>query len=462
MPADANDELKWIYSLVESHFPIYESKVDANSIRLYVNPKDRSTVSAEFSEIQKELKDKGFMAAFDYTGGEYILLIFRSRVQQQTAKKNTLLNKLLLILTFATTTVAGMVLWSGYDTSSGMWTLHTALMGAVTFAVPLMAILGIHELGHYFAAKRHGISASLPYFIPSIPPFGTFGAFISLREPMPNRKTFVDIGAAGPICGFLVTIPVALLGLYLTGQGGIVAGDITAGAVYITIQPIYELMTYLFPSIDGLVMHPTAFAAWVGFFVTAINLLPVGQLDGGHIARGLFGDKAKYLGYAAFLVLIACALLYDGWFLFALLIILLGITHPAPLDNTSKIDNKTKAFGAITLLLILITFVPQPLHIAEADYSFNVENIQYPENSIIFELVNTGNTGYDVEISLAEKVEYKMWADGEAFEGKVHLDSGSSKEIKIEVYSDNPDLTSATAYLRSPGDEDIQTFSLTS
>ena len=116
MPADANDELKWIYSLVESHFPIYESKVDANSIRLYVNPKDRSTVSAEFSEIQKELKNKGFMAAFDYTGGEYILLIFRSRMQQQTAKKNTLLNKLLLILTFATTTVAGMVLWSGYDT----------------------------------------------------------------------------------------------------------------------------------------------------------------------------------------------------------------------------------------------------------------------------------------------------------------------------------------------------------
>ncbi len=461
MPADANDEIKWIYSLVEGHFPIYESKVDANSITLYVNPKDRSTVSAEFSEIQKELRARGFIAAFDYTGGEYILLILRNPAQQTVKKKKTLLNKVLLVLTFITTTIAGMVLWSGYDSSSGTWTLRTALMGAVTFAVPLMAILGIHELGHYFAAKRHGISASLPYFIPSIPPFGTFGAFISLREPMPDRKTLVDIGAAGPMCGFLVTIPVALLGLYLTGQGGVVAGDITAGAAYVTIQPIYSLMTYFFPSVDGLVMHPTAFAAWVGFFVTAINLLPVGQLDGGHIARGLFGDKAKYLGYAAFLVLFVCAMLYDGWLIFALLVLLLGITHPAPLNNMSKIDNKTKAFGAITLLLILVTFVPEPLHVAEADYSFNVENVQYPENSITFELINTGNTGYDVEISIAEMVEYKMWADGKEFEGKVHLDGGSSKEIKIEVYSDNPDLTKVTAYIHSPGDEDLQTFSLT-
>ena len=153
MPADANDEIKWIYSLVESHFPIYESKVDANSITLYVNPKDRSTVSAEFSEIQKELKNKGFIAAFDYTGGEYILLILRNPAQQTVRKKKTLLNKVLLILTFITTTIAGMVLWSGYDSSSEMWSLRTALMGAVTFAVPLLAILGIHELGHYFAAK---------------------------------------------------------------------------------------------------------------------------------------------------------------------------------------------------------------------------------------------------------------------------------------------------------------------
>ena len=462
MSADANEEIKWIYSLVEKHFPIYESKVDANSITLYVNPKDRSTVSAEFSEIQKELKNKGFIAAFDYTRGEYILLVLRGPAPQQKSKKKTLLNKVLLVLTFITTTIAGMVLWSGYDSSSGMWTLQTALMGAVTFAVPLMAILGIHELGHYYAAKRHGISASLPYFIPSIPPFGTFGAFISLREPMPDRKTLVDIGAAGPMCGFLVTIPVAILGLYLTGQGGVVAGDISAGAAYVTIQPIYNLMAYFFPSVDGLVMHPTAFAAWVGFFVTAINLLPVGQLDGGHIARGLFGDKAKYLGYAAFLVLFICALLYDGWLLFALLVILLGITHPAPLDNMSKIDNKTKAFGAITLLLILITFVPEPLHVAEADYSFNVENVQYPENSIVFELVNTGNTGYDVEISLSEKVEYKIWADGIEVDGKLHIDRESSKEIRVEAYPDDPEIKKVTVYLHSPGDEDIQIFNLAS
>ena len=128
----------------------------------------------------------------------------------------------------------------------------------------------------------------------------------------------------------------------------------------------------------------------------------------------------------------------------------------------SKIDNKTKAFGAITLLLILITFVPEPLHVAEADYSFNVENVQYPENSIVFELVNTGNTGYDVEISLSEKVEYKIWADGIEVDGKLHIDRESSKEIRVEAYPDDPEIKKVTVYLHSPGDEDIQIFNLAS
>lgn len=196
MPADPTAEIKGVYNLVEEHFPIYESKVETQSITFYVEPKNRAVVGEEFGQLQKALKAQGFIAVFNYTGGEYIIQVVRNPVQQTSKPKKTIVNKVLLLLTFITTTLAGMMLWSSYD-STEMWSLTTAGMGALTFAVPLMAILGIHELGHYYAAKRHGLNASLPYFIPSIPPFGTFGAFISLREPMPDRKTLVDVGAAG-------------------------------------------------------------------------------------------------------------------------------------------------------------------------------------------------------------------------------------------------------------------------
>ena len=465
MPADPTAEIKGVYNLVEEHFPIYESKVETQSITFYVEPKNRAVVGEEFGQLQKALKAQGFIAVFNYTGGEYIIQVVRNPVQQTSKPKKTIVNKVLLLLTFITTTLAGMMLWSSYD-STEMWSLTTAGMGALTFAVPLMAILGIHELGHYYAAKRHGLNASLPYFIPSSPPFGTFGAFISLREPMPDRKTLVDVGAAGPLCGFLVTIPVAIAGLYLTAQGGVVAGDVTAGAAYITIQPIYQLMVYLVPSVEGMVMHPMAFAAWVGFFVTAINLLPIGQLDGGHIARGLLGENAKYLAYAAFIGLLACVFLYDGWLLFALLVILIGIIHPAPLNNLSKIDKKTKAFGTITLLLLLVTFVPEPLHVVEADTSFEIVNENAADNAITFELVNTGNMAYDVNIGLLQGgTAWSYWLDGKEMEKNnnvIHLKQGETKQIRAEVYPDSSELKEFDIYLQSPGQDRLVTINASS
>lgn len=433
MPDDAAEEIKWVYSVVEAHFRVYDSKVSPHGIILYVDTKEKESISSKFKDIQSKLKNNGFIATLDYKGGEYTIMVFSNPVVKKD--KKTWANKLLLIVTFITTTIAGMYLWSEYETSSGLWTFNTAIMGAITFAVPLMAILGIHELGHYFAAKRHGLNASLPYFIPSIPPFGTFGAFISLREPMPDRKALVDIGAAGPMCGFLATLPIAIAGLYLTVQGGVVAGTPSPGMAYIAIEPVYSLIAYMIPEVDGLIMHPMAFAAWVGFFVTGINLLPIGQLDGGHIARGLLGEKAKWLSYAAFIVLLACVFLYDGWLLFALLIILLGIGHPPPLDNLSKINKKTAAFGTITLLLILVTFVPQPISIVDADQSFDITNVQTNVNQISFDITNTGNTPYEVNISVPDsRCTYICYIDGTPVDdGSIWIEVGSEKNIIVEV-----------------------------
>jgi Zn-dependent protease len=226
---------------------------------------------------------------------------------------------------------------------------------------------------------------------------------------MPNRKALVDIGIAGPLGGLAVTIPVALLGLFLTANGHAVSGPIADGGVMaVMIQPLYQLLTLLVPMADNMALHPTAFAAWVGFLVTAINLLPIGQLDGGHVARGLFGEKARYLGYATFAVLVFLALFYDGWILFALLVFFLGLKHPAPLNDISKLGSKTKVLGALGLVVLLLTFVPQPIVTIAPDHSFDM-NVSGGNNTTVaaggfaeFHILinNTGNTDSQLQLTL--------------------------------------------------------------
>ncbi|MBP7087184.1 MAG: site-2 protease family protein, partial [Methanomassiliicoccales archaeon] len=300
------------------------------------------------------------------------------------------------------------VLWASYGGNNDFSRPENYLWGALFFAVPLMTILGTHELSHYLAAKKCGVAASLPFFIPSIPPLGTFGAFISMRDPIPDRRSLVIIGSAGPIGGLLVTIPVSFLGLWLTSMGDPSSGMVgDAGAVAISIQPLYALLSLLVPLPENVTLHPTAFAAWVGFLVTAINLLPAGQLDGGHVARGLLGDKAKYLSYATVGLLLVLGLYYTGWLIFAMLILFLGLRHPAPLNDVSKLSNKTKVLGVVTMAILLITFSPIPLVEIAPDHSFNVELPGGNETTMLagstvyvtMLVNNTGNTNSTMELN---------------------------------------------------------------
>jgi Zn-dependent protease len=303
----------------------------------------------------------------------------------------------------------------------------------------------VHELSHYLMSKRHGLDASLPYFIPSIPPFGTFGAFISMRDPMPSRKALVQIGAAGPLGGLAVTIPVALIGLFLTAQGHAVDGPIgDAGVLGIIIQPLYQLLTMLIPMADNMALHPTAFAAWVGFLVTAINLLPIGQLDGGHVARGLLGDKAKYLGYAAFGALVFMALFFDGWILFALLVFFMGVRHPAPLNDISKLDLRTMAMGILAMVVLLATFVPQPMVAITPDHSFDMSvaggnNTTAAPGWVEFQILvnNTGNANTVLVFTLQNSsVEFSafFWSNGTVDTLEVPLPYESNTTITVRVY----------------------------
>ena len=218
-------------------------------------------------------------------------------------------------------------------------------------------------MGHYLISKKHKLDTSLPFFIPLPPPFilGTFGAIISTREPIPDRKTLLDVGVSGPISGFLIAIPVCLIGLFLMQQNPIMAvseGD----NLIVTFPLVLQGLGSLFNISENALMHPTLFAGWVGLFLTSLNLLPVGQLDGGHISRALFKNNARYTSWIVIIIVMALAIFYTGWLLIAIIIILfIGTRHSPPLNEYSPLDTKRKIVGIIALIVFIICFAPIPI-----------------------------------------------------------------------------------------------------
>ena len=400
-------EVESIKAVISKYFPIYDVRVSYENLTFFISP-DQSLLHGRFDELRLELRPKMLVPVLKYQGGEYTISVLK-RPEMRT--RGLWVNTILLAVTLVTTVVAGAFLWSSYDGNNDLWRLDNYLWGGLFFALPLMAILGTHELSHYLAAKRCGVAASLPFFIPSIPPLGTFGAFISMRDPIPDRKSLVEIGAAGPIGGLLVTIPVSFIGLWLTSMGEPSSGMVgDTGSIAIMIQPLYALLALFIPLPENVTLHPTAFAAWVGFLVTAINLLPAGQLDGGHVARGLLGDRSKYLSYGTVGFLLVLGLFYTGWLIFAMLILFLGLRHPAPLNDVTKLDNKRKFLGVFTIGILLVTFSPIPLMEIAPDHSFSIEMPGGNETSMlagasvymIIELNNTGNTNTTVSMDVMQ------------------------------------------------------------
>jgi Zn-dependent protease len=366
---------------VERRFRVYDVQSDEHVVAFYVEV-DKGSLEREFSELKAELKAQRLIPLLKYQGGEHAIYVLRN---PHRVKRGARVNVILFLATVLTTTLAGAVTAftyynSGFDTTRvtegeylrQMFALENLGMGFLTFALPLMLILTVHEFGHYLLARRHGMEASLPYFIP-VPPFiglniGTFGAFISIREPMPNRKALFDIGAAGPIAGFLVAVPVLLVGFALMAASPVHVPADDGNTIYIGQPLLYTFLSMPFGFADDVLTHPTAFAGWVGLFVTAINLLPAGQLDGGHVAAAMFGERARYASYAAVLALLGIGLApllglpgYDGWLIFALLIGLLGVRHPPTLDGVSGLDGRRMVIGWMTFGMGLLCFTLIPV-----------------------------------------------------------------------------------------------------
>jgi membrane-associated protease RseP (regulator of RpoE activity) len=247
------------------------------------------------------------------------------------------------------------------------------VLGGLKFAAALLSILLAHESGHYVACRLYGVDATLPFFIPVPPPFiaGTLGAFIKIKSPIPSRRALFDIGVAGPLAGFLVIIPVACAALLTSAP----APPAPEGAVSLIFNdpPLLRLLAGPLGVGDlaGIAPNPFYFAAWIGLLVTSLNLLPVGQLDGGHAVYSVFGRRVhRRAGLVAFLAVVALAPL--GWLwhgvpsgsLYAvLLFVMLRLPHPRPLEEGDALGAARKVVALATLLVFLLSFVPFPLTI---------------------------------------------------------------------------------------------------
>lgn len=351
----AEGEIESIRSVVARHFPVHGVVVTPVALTFQVGTPPQG-IDRPFDELRQELVPKDYIPMITREGGE-ILLHVQRRPPARFARRQV--NLVLLLLTILTTVFFGGAWnWAGYS-GAPFLSVESIAYGTLFFSLPLLTILGSHEMGHYLVARRYKVHASLPFFLPSLPPLGTFGAFISMRDPIPSRRALLDIGISGPLVGFAIAIPVTLAGLALSASEPVAPA---LGSVGEAIQPsvLFSFLSLFFPLPDSFLMHPLAFAGWVGLFVTAINLLPAGQLDGGHVARALLGRNQFYLSWAAILALFGLSFLYPGWFIFGFLILMLGVRHPPPLNDLTQLDVPRKLLGVAAVAILIVTFVPRP------------------------------------------------------------------------------------------------------
>ncbi len=278
----------------------------------------------------------------------------------------------LLLLTVVTTTMVGATHYAGFYQNYSQAPLPLSSWGfylsGLWYSVSILAILGAHEFGHYYACRYYRVDASIPYFLPApLPLTGTLGAFIRIRQMIPGKRELFDIGIAGPIAGFLVAVPVLFLGMSLSRVTQLPPD--TSGFVELGEPLLFKAVAWLFwgtpPEGYSINMHPMAFAAWFGLLATALNLFPIGQLDGGHISYAVLGRKSTIVTLTTVVCLVALTFLSTSWFIWTLLTVIMLLTfgprHPRTLDEDIPLDRTRLWLAVFAVVMFVLCFTPTPI-----------------------------------------------------------------------------------------------------
>ncbi|MBX3047532.1 MAG: site-2 protease family protein [Anaerolineales bacterium] len=352
-------------------------------------------------ELSAALKAQKLNVFLREEQGQHEIVLVRAPARPK--RSNPWGNLAVFLLTVASVVFTGALYELGDSTPASLNEWLTILPSGLPYAAALLSILLAHEFGHYLAARYHGTEVTLPYFLPlpaPFSPFGTLGAFIQLKEQPRNKKVLFDIGITGPLAGLAVAIPVLLIGLRLSEldqlPAFIPAGDaislegnsilyllskylvfgqwLPAPDTYGGLHPVLYWLRYIFtgqPTPLGgadVFLHPVAWAGWAGLLVTSLNLVPAGQLDGGHILYALLGKRVRALWPFIVAGLAALGFVYSGWWIWVFLILFMGRTNAVPQDEITPLDTGRKLLALFGILVILLVFTPIPLRIISGPF----------------------------------------------------------------------------------------------
>lgn len=359
-----NIEQELLFNIKELANYVEIHKIGLNSI----HGKILSPIDENINILRTYFRNKGFLPYFDNTNladSPHIIYLAQIGVESVAdTKKSKYRSTVIPILLFAATVFTTLLVGS-LNRGGNPFNRFTDLFLGAPFSFSLLLILGGHELGHYFTSRKYGVSVTLPYFLPIPHPLiGTMGAFIRIKSVIPNRQALIRIGVAGPLVGFILAVPITIIGIALSKTTNLATANegIKLGSSLL-FKFISNLIHPQIPAGYDLVLHPMAFAAWLGFFVTALNLLPMGQLDGGHIAYAVFGKFRRVATITIIIIMAILGLLWPGWFFWILLVFLFGLRHPKAQDEITQLTTSDKAWALVALIIMILTFIPNPFPI---------------------------------------------------------------------------------------------------
>lgn len=350
-----------VRQFIYSRFAVKTLHVSGGAIRF-----EASAQREPWREVKKQARALGYSAYRQQWGGRIIVTLVRIRAWRTADEKKELRTSwLLFIATICTTLLAGYLMAAG-DGARPWWQVA---LEASSFSAGLLLILGAHEMSHKIAAMRNGVEASPPKFIPVPTIIGTLGAFIRLRSPLPDENAAVDLGISGPVGGFIVAIPILVAGILLSDVRAVDPAAMQGG-LYFAEPLLFKFIAYTLlgiPSDSTIFIHPLAFAGWVGLLVTMLNLMPIGQLDGGHIARAMLGPRGHRIlsyGMIAALVGLGLATQYSGWYLWAAIAaFFLRFPYPQHAGAIAPLRARNIALAVLGLAILVLCFMPMPVSV---------------------------------------------------------------------------------------------------